>query len=52
MVTLALTVAVLLVMAAFTLGLGSYLVATNPPKDRRKFVGLGAEKLPDAEFEE
>lgn len=42
----------LLAMAVFTITLGTYLVLTNPPKDRAKVIGIGAEKAADAEFED
>lgn len=49
--SLAMMVVVLLGMAVFSLTLGIYLLVTNPPKDRSKFVGLGSEKLGDEELE-
>ncbi len=39
-------------MAVLSVVLGVYLVFTNPPKDRSKFIGLRAEKMTDEEVDD
>lgn len=36
-------------LGAISLSIGVYLLRTNPPKDKSKFLGVGAEKLSDEE---
>ena len=50
--TTTLVLVVMLGMAVLTVSIGVYLLRTNPPKDRSKFLGIGAEKIPDEELEE
>ena len=43
---------IMLILGSFMIVLGVYLIFTNPPKNRRKFLGLGSEKMSKEEVKE
>lgn len=49
--SLAFLYVLMLCMAVFSLTIGVYLIFTNPPESKDKFIGIGAKKLSDEELE-